>query len=130
MSEKKTNEIKVMSEKEINQRMAGFKASYSRRINQAKTTKERASLEKNKLQYLNECMQRLVAEKKKSIQRMAGVKSWETRRANQSANEVKASETHHVVKSEKEQEPVAKKSRYSSSVKVKVVNKKAASKKK
>ena len=119
MSGKTTSAIKVLSEKEISQKMAGFKANYSRRINQAKSSKERAALENAREEYLNSCMERIVAENKKQIQRRAGVLSWETRRANQSAGQAKVVKT--VAKASSESK---KSNRYSSSVKTTVVNKK------
>lgn len=115
MSGKTTDTIKVLSEKEISQKMAGFKANYSRRINQAKSSKERAALENAKEEYLNSCMERIIAENKKQIQRRAGVLSWKTRRANQSAGQVK------IVNIRTESK---KSNKYSSSVNTRVVNKK------
>lgn len=115
MSQKTVNAIKVLSEKEINQKMAGYKASYNRKVNQAKGA-ERTKLENGRENYLAECMKGIVEQNKKSVQRLAGFKSWETRRANQAAVEKKPEVKKKVV--------VKNPRKYSSTVGVRVVSKK------
>lgn len=108
----KAEAMKVLTEKEIKLKMAGYKSCYTKKINAAKTAKEKKFLEKNRETWLQEIEQRIVAENKKMIQRRAGVLSWETRRKN-----AQQSETVVAKKSSK------KNRSYSSSKSVSVVKK-------
>jgi hypothetical protein len=76
----------VLTEKQIVQKMAGYKSAYTKMVNAAKTTKERKALEANRDAYLSKIETEIRKENKKSIQRRAGHLSWITRKANQSAN--------------------------------------------
>lgn len=73
----------VLSEKEIKQKMAGYKSAYTKRINAAKTAKERKELEAGRDAYLACIENAMREEQKKMVQRRAGHLSWVTRRANQ-----------------------------------------------
>ena len=115
-SSKTTNEICVLSEEKINQKMAGYKAGYSRKVNQAKGA-ERAKLEKNRESYLAQCFDSIMNENKKAVRHLAAVKAWATRRGEVAA----------PAKSEVKPQSVRKCSagkKYSSSIKCNVVNKK------
>jgi hypothetical protein len=73
----------VLSDKEIKQKMAGHKSAYTKRINAAKTSKERKELEAGRDAYLACIESAMRDEQKKMIQRRAGHLSWITRKANQ-----------------------------------------------
>lgn len=76
----------VLSEKEIKQKMAGYKSAYTKRINAAKTVKERKELEASRDAYLACIENSIREEQKKMVQRRAGHLSWVTRKANQEKN--------------------------------------------
>lgn len=78
----KSNEIRVLNEKQIKQKLAGYKSAYTKRVNAAKTEKERKCLENGREAYLAERLHEIMEQNKKQVQRRAGVLSWETRRAN------------------------------------------------
>lgn len=73
----------VLSEKEIKQKLAGYKSAYTKRVKAAKTAKERKALEANRESFISAIEENMRNENKKMIQRRAGHLSWETRRANQ-----------------------------------------------
>ena len=85
----KSNEIRVLNEKQIKQKLAGYKSAYTKKVNAAKTTKERKCLENGREAYVAERLHELMEQNKKQIQRRAGVLSWETRRANNAKRIVK-----------------------------------------
>ena len=72
----------VMSEQQIKQRMAGYKASCKRRINAAKTTDEKRRLEAEMEKYVAEKHHEMLEQNRKARQRLAGYRAWETRRRN------------------------------------------------
>lgn len=78
----KQTEISVLTEEKIKQKLAGYKSHYTRKVNAAKTAKERKALESKRDEYIAERLAELNEQNKKQIQRRAGVLSWETRRAN------------------------------------------------
>ena len=83
----------VLSEKEIKQKMAGHKSAYTKRINAAKTAKERKELEAGRDAYLACIENAMREEQKKMVQRRAGHLSWITRKANQEKAVTKATTT-------------------------------------
>ena len=78
----KNDEIRVLTEKQIKQKLAGYKSAYTKKVNAAKTAKERKCLENDREVYVAERLHELMEQNKKQVQRRAGVLSWETRRAN------------------------------------------------
>jgi len=87
-------EIRVLTDEQIKQKMAGYKSAYTKKMNAAKTTKERKALEDGRFSYLAERLHEIMEQNKKQIQRRAGVLSWETRRRNNA--------THHVANTGKQ----------------------------
>ena len=75
-------EFTVLTEDKIKQKLAGYKSNYTKRINAARTAKERKELEAKRDAYIGERETALREENRKQIQRRAGHLSWETRRAN------------------------------------------------
>lgn len=84
----------VLTEKQIVQKMAGYKSAYTKLIKSAKTAKERKHLEDTREDYLGVIERAIRNENKKAIQRRAGHLSWITRRENQ--NSVKTIEKKEV----------------------------------
>lgn len=76
------NKFNVLTEKEIKQKMAGYKSAYTKMVKATKTAKARKALEDARETYLGAIESTILAENKKAIQRRAGHLSWETRRAN------------------------------------------------
>lgn len=73
----------VLNEKEIKQKMAGYKSAYTKRVKAAKTAKERKELESGRDAFIA-CIEKAIRdEQKKMIQRRAGHLSWITRKSNQ-----------------------------------------------
>lgn len=116
----KNNEIRVLTENQIKQKLAGYKSAYTKKVNAAKTAKERKCLENDREVYVAERLREIMEQNKKQIQRRAGVLSWETRRANSAKRNVKQVETKQTKK------PVSKtasKKSHSSKVGIHIINK-------
>ena len=116
----KNDEIRVLTEKQIKQKLAGYKSAYTKKVNAAKTTKERKCLENGREAYVAERLHEIMEQNKKQIQRRAGVLSWETRRANNAKRNVKQ------VEAVQAKNPVAKtasKKSHGSKVGIRIVNK-------
>jgi hypothetical protein len=116
----KNDEIHVLTEEQIKQKLAGYKSAYTKKVNAAKTTNERKALEDGRFSYLAERLHEIMEQNKKQIQRRAGVLSWETRRANCAKRNVKPTETKQTKK------PVAKtasKKSHGSKVGIRIINK-------
>lgn len=116
---KKENEIKVLTETEIKQKLAGYKSHYTKKVNSAKTDKERKNLESKREEYLAERLAEIQKENRHQIMRRAGVLSWETRRANSQKRTVPSTETKQTKK------PVAKTTakRTNSKVGIRIISK-------
>lgn len=78
---KKTEEVTVLSEKEIRQKLAGYKANYNRELNKA-TGNERKSKEDARDQFFANIEKKIREENQHNKMVRAGHLSWETRRAN------------------------------------------------
>ena len=121
----------VMSEQQIKQKMAGYKASCKRRINAAKTTDEKRRLEAEMEKYVAEKQQEMLEQNRKARQRLAGYRAWETRRNNlKAANEARQVKDSARKESAKKSSPVknvvdkcAGKKRYCSTKNITVKNK-------
>ncbi len=96
------NEIRVLTDEQIKQKLAGYKSHYTKKVKAAKTAKERKILENGREAYLAERLNEIMNENRKQIQRRAGVRSWESRRANSAKDTVRPTETKQTKK------PVAK----------------------
>lgn len=77
----------VLTEKEIKQKLAGYKSAYTKRVDAAKTAKERKALEAGREAFIAHIEEGIRSENKKMIQRRAGHLSWITRKANQEKKE-------------------------------------------
>ena len=73
----------VFTEKQIVQKMAGYKSAYTKLVKSAKTAKERELLELERQGYLDAIEHSIRTANKKAIQRRAGHLSWITRKSNQ-----------------------------------------------
>lgn len=80
--ETETKEITVLTEEKIQQKMAGYKSAYTKKINSAKTAQERKALLDARDEFLANRLSEIQKENKHQIMRRAGVMSWETRRQN------------------------------------------------
>ena len=105
------NEITVLTEEKIKQKMAGYKSHYTRKVNAAKTRKERKSLETARESYLADRLAEIVEFNKKQIQRRAGFLAWETRRANNAKRMAKAVAKPATPKAEKAEKTAKKQGR-------------------
>ena len=86
-------EFTVLTEDKIKQKLAGYKSNYTKRVNAARTAKERKELEAKRDAYIGERETALREENRKQIQRRAGHLSWETRRANSAKRNAPRTET-------------------------------------
>lgn len=116
----KNDEIRVLTEEQIKQKLAGYKSAYTKKVNAAKTTKERKCLENGREAYVAERLHEIMEQNKKQIQRRAGVLSWETRRANNANRDVKLTETKQTKKSVAK---TASKKSHGSKVDIQIINK-------
>lgn len=116
----KNDEIRVLTENQIKQKLAGYKSAYTKKVNAAKTTKERKCLENGREAYVAERLHEIMEQNKKQIQRRAGVLSWETRRANNAKRNVKQIETQQTKKCVSKTTP---KKSHGSKVGIRIINK-------
>ena len=73
----------VLTEKQIVQKLAGYKSAYTKQVKAAKTARERKMLEAKREEFIG-CIEHAIRnENRKAIQRRAGHLSWVTRRNNQ-----------------------------------------------
>lgn len=89
MKEEKTMPT-VMTERTISMKMAGYKASWMRKLNSEKTASGKKAIQAKMEKDLAERRQMLEEANQKAKWSIAGYRSWETRRANQAK---KAAET-------------------------------------
>ena len=89
MKEEKTMPT-VMTERTISMKMAGYKASWMRKLNSEKTASGKKAIQAKMEKDLAERRQMLEEANRKAKWSVAGYRSWETRRANQAK---KAAET-------------------------------------
>lgn len=82
MANEKKNEVVVLTSRQMQQRLAGYKSNYTKRVKSAKTEKERKALENGREAYVERMKKMLDEQNRKQIQRRAGFLSWKTRRAN------------------------------------------------
>ena len=101
------NDIKVLTEKEITQKMAGFKANYNRRLNKA-TGDERKSMVAARDQYFANKEKTLREENQHNKMVRAGYLAWETRRSNSQKRRVTSTQTTATKKSTKNTCPCRK----------------------
>ena len=116
----KNDEIRVLTKNQIKQKLAGYKSAYTKKVNAAKTTKERKCLENGREAYVAERLHEIMEQNKKQIQRRAGVLSWETRRANNAKRNVKQAETQQTKKCVSK---TASKKSHGSKVGIRIINK-------
>lgn len=86
--------VEVLSERKIQQKMAGYKSAYSKKIKAAVNSKERMKLMKERDSFLEEKEEDIRYQNRKAIQIRAGKLSWETRRKNESVKSHKSAEKH------------------------------------
>lgn len=84
----------VLTEKEIKQKLAGYKSAYTKKVNAATSKKERKALEEGRDSYIALIESTIREENKKMIQRRAGHLSWLTRKANQEKSSACHTTTH------------------------------------
>lgn len=84
----------VLSERKIQQKMAGYKSAYSKKIKAAVNSKERMKLMKERDSFLEAKEEDIRHQNRKAIQVRAGKLSWETRRKNESVKSHKSAEKH------------------------------------
>lgn len=90
----------VFTEKQIVQKMAGYKSAYTKLVKSAKTAKERELLELERQSYLDAIEHTIRTANKKAIKRRAGHLSWITRKSNQEKKlEMTTTETNNEKKS-------------------------------
>lgn len=82
MANEKKNEVVVLTSRQMQQKLAGYKSNYTKRVKSAKTEKERKALENGREAYVERMKKMLDEQNRKQIQRRAGFLSWKTRRAN------------------------------------------------
>ena len=113
----------VLTEKQINQKMAGHKSNYTKKVQSAKTAKERKSLESKRDAYLAERLAEIMKENRHRIMVRAGYRAWDTRRANSAKCTVCNTETNTCKCNQTVAKTTAKRAHKGSKVGIRVISK-------
>jgi hypothetical protein len=116
------NDVKVLTEKEITQKMAGYKANYNRKVNAA-TGNERKALEDARDEFIANRENAIRTENQHNKMVRAGYLAWETRRANCQKRRVTDTQTTSAKKSTKKTTCTCKKQNKGSKVGIRIIHK-------
>ncbi len=116
------DDITVLTPEKIKQKVAGFKANYTRLINSTKNDDVRKTLEDEREAKINGFREKLEKENRHNRQVRAGIMSWETRRENSKKRKVTSTSTT-PTKTAQPKTPTTPKKQKGSKVGIHVVNK-------